>query len=158
VKYSEKLRDPRWQRRRLEVMQRDDFRCKCCGDALSTLNVHHLMYVKEPWDCPLEKLETLCERCHEWRSAIGKRISNMPTALISELWSDLVYTRAENAFSNAVLDGCGFAEMRDGQVFVKTKNKDAIRLIESDVAAMGDDYRDAFREIAMNHIAKRAKK
>jgi hypothetical protein len=64
--YSEKLKDPRWQRKRLEVMQRDDFTCRLCGNAEKTLNVHHCNYGKgkEPWDYPDSNLVTLCEDCH----------------------------------------------------------------------------------------------
>ena len=64
--YFQKLRDPRWQRKRLEVMQRDGFACKYCRDSESTLNVHHILYVKkvEPWDYPDEFIVTLCEKCH----------------------------------------------------------------------------------------------
>ena len=65
--YSDKLRSPLWQRRRLEIMQRDGFRCSACGDDKNTLNVHHLWYSGEPWDVPDEALETLCENCHETR-------------------------------------------------------------------------------------------
>jgi hypothetical protein len=64
--YSEKLRDPRWQKRRLEIMQRDKFSCRKCCDDTSTLNVHHRWYErgKEPWESTDECLVTLCERCH----------------------------------------------------------------------------------------------
>lgn len=65
--YSEKLRDPRWQRRRLEIMQRDDFSCRMCYESEHTLNVHHLWYTRgaEPWDYPDTCLITTCEACHE---------------------------------------------------------------------------------------------
>ena len=65
--YSEKLRDPRWQKKRLEVMERDGFCCQRCGDKTKTLNVHHLKYSKRgnPWDVDARNLVTLCERCHE---------------------------------------------------------------------------------------------
>lgn len=65
--YLAKLRDPRWQKKRLEVMQRDEFMCQICYDADSTLNVHHRYYLvpfRDPWDYPLEALVTLCESCH----------------------------------------------------------------------------------------------
>jgi len=62
--YGEKLKDPRWQKLRLQVMNRDGFCCKLCHDQKSTLNIHHLKYVREPWDCPAEFLITLCEDCH----------------------------------------------------------------------------------------------
>lgn len=68
--YSEKLRDPRWQRKRLEVMQRDNFTCRSCKSTTTTLNVHHISYTKgaEPWEYELEDLLTLCEDCHEYES------------------------------------------------------------------------------------------
>jgi|LSQX01.2.fsa_nt_gb hypothetical protein len=65
--YAEKLRDPRWQKKRLEVMERDEFTCVTCGRKDKTLNIHHWYYMKgnEPWDYPTESLVCLCEDCHE---------------------------------------------------------------------------------------------
>jgi len=65
--YYEKLKDPRWQKKRLEVMEHWDFSCELCGDSTSTLNVHHKEYFKnrEPWDYQKEQLSCLCEECHE---------------------------------------------------------------------------------------------
>jgi|SRR6185503_856277 len=66
-KYLEKLRDPRWQRKRLEIMQRDEFMCQMCFDSENTLNVHHNYYKPnaDPWNYPAEALVTLCESCHQ---------------------------------------------------------------------------------------------
>ena len=66
VSYSEKLRDPRWQKVRLEVMNRDNFTCRSCRDTETTLNVHHNFYEKgkNPWDYHMDDLTTLCEACH----------------------------------------------------------------------------------------------
>ena len=66
MKYSDKLKDPRWQKKRLEIFERDEFTCQKCGDNESTLSVHHLRYIrgKNPWEYPNEKLMTLCESCH----------------------------------------------------------------------------------------------
>lgn len=67
--YSEKLRHPKWQKKRLEILQRDDFKCQSpgCFNEDKTLHVHHLDYEKdaEPWDYPNEWLITLCEDCHQ---------------------------------------------------------------------------------------------
>jgi hypothetical protein len=63
--YNEKLKDPRWQKKRLLIFDRDNWTCQCCGDKEMTLNVHHTAYVGDPWDCPDEKLVTVCEDCHE---------------------------------------------------------------------------------------------
>lgn len=67
ITYSEKLRDPRWQKKRLEILSRDKFQCRCCGSENETLMVHHIQYIKgsEPWEYPDELLYTLCESCHE---------------------------------------------------------------------------------------------
>ena len=65
--YSEKLRDPRWQKKRLRVLERDEWTCQGCGDSESTLHVHHRYYTKgaEPWEYPDGSLQTLCEDCHQ---------------------------------------------------------------------------------------------
>ncbi len=62
--YAEKLKDPRWQRKRLEILSRDNFSCTCCGDIKSTLNVHHFKYKGEPWEVDNSLLITFCEVCH----------------------------------------------------------------------------------------------
>lgn len=63
--YSQKLRDPRWQKKRLEVFNRDLFTCTLCGDKESTLAVHHKEYNGEPWEVSVDKLITVCEHCHQ---------------------------------------------------------------------------------------------
>jgi hypothetical protein len=65
-KYSEKLKDPRWQKKRLEILNRDNWECQQCGDSESSLVVHHLRYIPnhEPWEYSPHQLLTLCESCH----------------------------------------------------------------------------------------------
>lgn len=65
----ERLRDPRWQKKRLEIMERDGWVCRDCKCGTDTLNVHHCYYERSiaPWDYPDESLLTLCESCHERR-------------------------------------------------------------------------------------------
>lgn len=65
-KYYEALKDPRWQKKRLEIMQRDGFRCTKCADTFETLSVHHLYYIsgRDPWAYPDFCYSTLCETCH----------------------------------------------------------------------------------------------
>jgi 5-methylcytosine-specific restriction endonuclease McrA len=66
--YSEKLKDPSWQRKRLEILQRDGFTCRNCKCKDKTLHVHHVVYIQgyEPWDYD-QTLLTLCEDCHAER-------------------------------------------------------------------------------------------
>lgn len=66
LSYSQKLKDPRWQKKRLDVMQRDNFTCLHCQSTKRTLNVHHRFYIRglEPWEYEDGLLMTLCEVCH----------------------------------------------------------------------------------------------
>ena len=64
--YFERLKDPRWQKKRLEALTAAQWKCSSCQDAESTLHVHHRQYFKgrEPWDYDAGQLEVLCESCH----------------------------------------------------------------------------------------------
>lgn len=64
--YAEKLKDPRWQNKRQDVLALDNYKCQYCKTD-KNLNVHHRYYVKgrEPWDYPNNALITLCLNCHE---------------------------------------------------------------------------------------------
>lgn len=66
ITYSEKLKDPRWQRKRLEIMKRDEFTCRKCGDNETQLHVHHKQYINgnDPWEYDNKDLVTLCKDCH----------------------------------------------------------------------------------------------
>lgn len=74
--YSEKLRDPRWQRKRLEIMERDGFACSHCRNTEVTLNVHHRIYRKNamPWDYEDEVFITLCEDCHTLAEDVKEKL------------------------------------------------------------------------------------
>ena len=65
--YSEKLKNPKWQKKRLEILERDKWTCKYCGNKKKTLHIHHLFYYEdyEPWDIPNKYLVTLCYDCHK---------------------------------------------------------------------------------------------
>lgn len=65
--YKEKLLDPRWQKKRLEILQRDNFKCRYCEDDQTTLHIHHLTYktkYTDPWDYDESYLMTACKDCH----------------------------------------------------------------------------------------------
>jgi len=81
--YFDKLKDPRWQRKRLEIFKRDDFSCQECGTKESTLHVHHLKYVKgkEPWEYEGDELSTLCEDCHRLRTQFTQRLQDYASGM-----------------------------------------------------------------------------
>lgn len=63
--YAERLKHPKWQKRRLEILHRDEFTCQLCGDTDSTLHIHHKVYRKcEIWEYKDNELITYCELCH----------------------------------------------------------------------------------------------
>lgn len=76
--YSEKLRDPRWQKKRLEIMQRDNFKCQGCNSKEKTLHVHHKTYIfgKNPWDYTDTNFITLCFECHEIEESFKTDVSD----------------------------------------------------------------------------------
>jgi hypothetical protein len=72
--YADKLRDPKWQKKRLQILERDDWKCCACHDSKTTLQVHHLFYArKDPWDYPDKAYQTLCEPCHKFRQEVADR-------------------------------------------------------------------------------------
>lgn len=81
--YIDKLKDPRWQKMRLKILERDEWICQICFSSEKTLHIHHKYYLNrnyvEPWDYPLDALITLCEECH-----------GDETILISEICHDLI--------------------------------------------------------------------
>lgn len=139
--YYELLKDPRWQKKRLEIMERDGFACReCYADDLA-LNVHHLCYRKGadgPWDYDDEILVTLCEQCHrayekarsEMQREFGSLRLHLQTAVI---WFAILVRR----------------KVRDGQ----HDDHDIIRAVVTEMGATDlvekmleiDKYCDQFR-------------
>ncbi len=72
--YAEKLKDPRWQRKRLLIFERDNWTCLRCNSKTNNLQVHHKKYFPgcDPWEYEDRFLETLCVNCHEIEHEIIK--------------------------------------------------------------------------------------
>lgn len=89
--YWQKLKDPRWQRKRLDVMKREEFTCELCGSKERTLNVHHGYYRKaaDPWEYETDTLHCLCEECHEdiqnLTAEIQRAIAFIPIGKLSSI-------------------------------------------------------------------------
>ncbi|MGZ4955354.1 MAG: HNH endonuclease [Methylobacter sp.] len=83
--YSEKLRDPRWQRKAKAVKDRANNLCQDCGSA-EPLDAHHCYYTNmrqgfEPWEYPLSALRALCRTCHEARDRTEIRMRAFSASL-----------------------------------------------------------------------------
>lgn len=77
MNYSDKLKDPRWQKKRLEIFERDGWACRWCNTKDQTLAIHHLCYDSfDPWEAKNERLITLCVTCHDKEYEFRARIEN----------------------------------------------------------------------------------
>jgi 5-methylcytosine-specific restriction endonuclease McrA len=81
--YSQKLLSPKWQKKRLEILNRDEFTCQYCYNKERTLHVHHMSYEygKEPWEYVNENFITLCCDCHETETFHRQSITDTLTDL-----------------------------------------------------------------------------
>ena len=75
--YSDKLKNPQWQKKRLEILNRDEFTCQYCNSTDKELQVHHKMYKANcnPWEYDDKLLITLCLDCHKEAEEVRKAIS-----------------------------------------------------------------------------------
>lgn len=96
MSYKQKLLDPRWQKVRLEILNRDSFSCVICHDKTTTLHVHHLKYTTDdPWDAQESDLITCCKHCHslfEYHSKhkdISIMVSEVMKWKVSDEWTCL---------------------------------------------------------------------
>lgn len=74
MNYKKLLQDPRWQKKRLKIMERDNFTCHDTGATDEQLHVHHCWYAKgSPWETPDEFLLTLSNDAHQHRQGLEQR-------------------------------------------------------------------------------------
>lgn len=107
MKYSEKLKHPKWQKKRLEILNRDNFTCCLCGDNETELHIHHLKYIgNNPCDTPNNYLETLCKHCHwlktfcdikDYGTFIKSSKTNDLIFVLNDKKQVLVFTKNENS-------------------------------------------------------------
>ena len=138
--YSELLKDPRWQKKRLEIFQRDNWTCQHCLSEDKTLNVHHMRYADLPWEANNDWMVTLCCECHKIEEDLCEQnhglkqiacFANIPVLLQLEL---IV----------RVIDGGGISEIHklikgydhlypDGhRLFYKNKIKGSAKIAQPD--------------------------
>jgi hypothetical protein len=100
--YSEKLRDPRWQRMRLEVLECAGWACQSCQSSTKTLHVHHKQYIKgrEPWEYERTNFEALCEDCHQESHVDKDLINEILAAMPSLMWQRVASLLAGYAYEH----------------------------------------------------------
>lgn len=105
--YGEKLKHPKWQMRRLEILSRDNATCQLCGDTETELQVHHKSYYGEPWDAPNEALVTICKHCHALVEELKRIFSNI-------LKIDFIFPKRVFKFVAPIKGTHIFSEVLDG--------------------------------------------
>lgn len=145
--YAELLKDPRWQKKRSEIMRRDNFTCQHCGSTDKELHVHHRMYRKgaNPWEYGNDELVTLCKNCHEreteahselYKSFLELKQTFIDLGFSTELLQDVistiaysledyVYENDKNCYFDIVLKyiyelSCGLQNIQDAKVLENT--------------------------------------
>jgi 5-methylcytosine-specific restriction endonuclease McrA len=70
--------DPRWQKVRLTVFNRDEFKCIMCKSGDTELHCHHKTYTrgKPVWEYELSNFSTVCKTCHERITEIKSKVGS----------------------------------------------------------------------------------
>lgn len=84
--YEDKLLHPKWQKKKGDILSRDNHTCRSCGRTDITLHAHHIFYVPDtdPWDYSDDVLVTYCEICHNTEHLIGNTLQSYLMELINK--------------------------------------------------------------------------
>jgi hypothetical protein len=106
--YGDKLKNPKWQKKRLKKLEEQDFTCEACDTKDDTLHVHHLKYKvgAEPWEYENSELAVLCEGCHK---------------LVHDHKLQPYHIRIINRYPRMHFGSCTFAEILDTVLYVETE-------------------------------------
>lgn len=113
IDYLKQYKNPKWQKIRLEILQRDNFACQICGEDESELHVHHRNYIygKNVWEYEYTDLITLCNECHQQEKLVMKDVLNqfvlgikrtMFSSEIISLDASLAYMSHKSKYPNDV--------------------------------------------------------
>jgi len=82
--YQQKLDDPRWQKKRLEVFERAGWKCEECGGNSTQLHAHHKYYVakRDPWEYQIQAFSCLCAACHKSETETHDEIKNFESIMV----------------------------------------------------------------------------
>lgn len=89
--YREQLLHPKWQQRRLSMLEAAGWECANCGASENTLHVHHRQYFKgrAVWEYDDTELVVLCDPCHSNEHVdldlLKKLLAQMPAGQVAAL-------------------------------------------------------------------------
>ena len=158
--YATKRLDPRWQKKRLEILSRDEFTCRDCGDKDNTLHVHHCLYHRgaEPWEYENDELRTLCAECHERRAAIehdvklefARLLAMLDGHQVENLMEQILTTKARGVENGVVIMSADMYSIEtEVRWFQEAWRHPEFRPIYDSVTATTTDWKNApaFRTI-----------
>lgn len=96
--YSDKLKSPKWQKKRLEILNLIGFKCELCGCEEKELHVHHRFYLKgrEVWQYDNDVFQVLCFDCHEKEHKKEPNIIEVIPEKHKELIQEISYLKNED--------------------------------------------------------------
>ena len=94
MSYSEDLKNPKWQKKRLEILNLHNFTCEQCGAQEKTLHVHHSRYIKgrKVWEYDNDVLMCLCEDCHRREHVEKIRLKPGSYSVFNNSDDELIFT------------------------------------------------------------------
>lgn len=87
--YSKKFNDPRWLRKKADILLRDGGCCRYCKSADAHLQVRFIAHRGiDPWEYPNEELETICVECSKLRAFQFDRLDHQLRILLQHISND----------------------------------------------------------------------
>ena len=129
--YSEQIKSPKWQKKRLEILQLHNFKCEECNSTERQLHVHHSRYIKnrKAWEYDNDIFQVLCSICHNKKHTVKCEIPEFlitTIELLNEI--DKFHIESLNFILKelqtcdypeflvelaSVFNGCGYSEVMD---------------------------------------------
>ena len=83
MNYAQQIKHPSWQKKRLDVLEQNEFKCQECGASEEELHVHHPVYRRGAmiWQYETEELQCLCHKCHKESHAIDEQLKQALSVL-----------------------------------------------------------------------------
>lgn len=152
--YSEKLKDPRWQKKRLEIFNLRGFKCEKCGCEENELHIHHRFYIsgREAWEYDNDVFQVLCSDCHKKEHDTKTKNNNSKYEEIIKKLEQI------EAIDNRNIEAVYFIlymyiESKDFEFLVNLSNSLNSTSFFSVISYLVNDYTE--REIASIQVCKR---
>lgn len=142
--YSEQLKNPLWQKKRLRILERDGFTCQLCLDNETELHVHHTHYIKNkaPWEYADADLITYCKYCHLIVEE-GKEDGSEYIAAVKVKRTDSIFTLIASKITN------GYVSILLN-VYKNEKLKDSVEIPHVLIEEMGSFAKDCKKLLSLN--------